>query len=598
MNKITVLFFAADPLSAPPHGTQPSLLLGREVRTIRKMLRAAEFRDRVEVDVRWAARPDDLLQALNETQPQIVHFSGHGGEDGLVLEGEDGNPHPVDAETLEEIFRVFAGDIQVVLLNACFSFTQAKAIANSIGCAIGTRDEISDEAAIAFSASFYRAIGFGKSVQAAFEQARLALRMKHVAHSEYPEIIPHGVDPALLIPLRLDSHVAVIPPAPPEPVTPEPTRAASPEMPDRPLGLLSAPQPPRSGWVFPAIVWMLSLGVALTRVENLGWALALSFFLLFLTAALLYVAHTGRARWLTRGRAVAAAILLSAGAVYFGANVLNGELAAAKRLYRAESYEAALPIFQKLAGRGDPEAMGFLGIMYMAGQGAPPDDTLGIRLLDQAARERDPRAMYALGIAYEKGEGVEPDANQAMRLYKAAAGKGNADAMNKAGELYRLKRVAGASDQEALSWYRKSAHAGSVDGMANYGWMHELGLATRRDTDEAFRWYHRAARKGSPRAMVDLGWMYERGIGRKPDAGEARKWYQKAAKLGDADGMNNLGVLYQEGRGVPRDRPRAIGLFCAAHAAGSAEAAENLARLGGGAADPAEWCAASSSSRP
>jgi hypothetical protein len=427
MSKVKVLFFAADPRSAGPGGQGRRLLLDREVRRIREILRAAEYRDRVEVDVRWAARPDDLLQALNETRPQIVHFSGHGGEDGLVLEGEEGNPHPVDAETLEEIFRVFAGDIQVVLLNACLSFTQAEAIANSIGCAIGTRDEISDEAAIAFSASFYRAIGFGTSIQAAFDQARIALRLKHVADSEYPDLIWHGVDPALLFPLPLDSLASATPFAQPEPDTPSPTGAASPEMPDRPLGLIPAPRPQRSGWVFPAIVWMLSLAGALTRVENVGWALALSFFLLFITAALLYFAHTGQARWLTRGRAVAAAILLSAGAVYFGANVLNGELAAAKRLYRTENYQAALPIFQELAGRADPEAMGFLGIIYMAGQGATPDDTLGIRWLAQGADNLDPRAMYALGIAYEKGEGVKADPNQAMRLYRAAAGKGNAD---------------------------------------------------------------------------------------------------------------------------------------------------------------------------
>jgi hypothetical protein len=61
------------------------------------------------------------------------------------------------------------------LLNACLSEPQAEAIAHVVGCAIGMRGEISDDAAIAFGAAFYRAIGFGHSVQAAFRQGRLAV---------------------------------------------------------------------------------------------------------------------------------------------------------------------------------------------------------------------------------------------------------------------------------------------------------------------------------------------------------------------------------------------------------------------------------------
>ena len=36
---------------------------------------------------------------------------------------------------------------------------------------------IGDEAAKLFAASFYRAIGFGRSIQDAFEQARVALML-------------------------------------------------------------------------------------------------------------------------------------------------------------------------------------------------------------------------------------------------------------------------------------------------------------------------------------------------------------------------------------------------------------------------------------
>jgi hypothetical protein len=74
MNKIKVLFLAANPA-----GTQP-LKLDEEIRQITAKIRAAEFRDSLELVACWAVRPDDLLQALLEVKPHVVHFSGHGSK--------------------------------------------------------------------------------------------------------------------------------------------------------------------------------------------------------------------------------------------------------------------------------------------------------------------------------------------------------------------------------------------------------------------------------------------------------------------------------------------------------------------------------------
>jgi hypothetical protein len=201
MSKVEILVFAADPLSAQPDGRIPRLLLDEDVRQIRQMVRAAEHRDALDFDVRWAARTDDLLQALNEKRPQVVHFSGHGGNEGLVLVASDGcGPHRVDAAALAQLFEVFRGDIRVVVLNACFSLPQAEAIAQVVGCAIGTRCEISDAAAITFGASFYRAIAFGHSVQMAYDQACTALALEHFEDRECPQlVVGPGVDPARLV---------------------------------------------------------------------------------------------------------------------------------------------------------------------------------------------------------------------------------------------------------------------------------------------------------------------------------------------------------------------------------------------------------------
>jgi hypothetical protein len=201
MSKVKVLFFAADPLSMPPNGREPRLRLDEDVREIRVKVRAAEHRDALDFDYRLAARPDDLLQGLNETHPQVVHFSGHGASQGLVLMDPEGRrPHLVDAAALSQLFRACRGNIHLVVLNACFSLPQAEAIAEVVGCTIGTSGAISDAAAITFGAAFYSAIAFGLSVKAAFDQAAAALALSQPGYRDCPRLIARrGVDPARLV---------------------------------------------------------------------------------------------------------------------------------------------------------------------------------------------------------------------------------------------------------------------------------------------------------------------------------------------------------------------------------------------------------------
>lgn len=197
---IHILAFVADPLSTPAQGGAPRLELDYEVRQIQEKLRAARYRDAVRFDVRWAAHTDDLLQALNETPPQIVHFSGHGDREGLVLVGKDGRPYRVDGKVLAQLFEIFKADLRVVLLSACMSLAHTEAIAEVVGCAIGTRDKLFDAAAITFGASFYRAIAFGSSVKAAHAQGCAALAMDRVAEDQWPVLKNReDVDPAQLV---------------------------------------------------------------------------------------------------------------------------------------------------------------------------------------------------------------------------------------------------------------------------------------------------------------------------------------------------------------------------------------------------------------
>src|SRR6516162_324468 len=117
--KVRILFLAANPKDSS------KLRLDEEIREIHAKIRTAEFRDAFDLVSRWAVRPLDLLQAFNEVQPHIVHFSGHGSRKAeLALEDDDGNAKPVREAALVSLFKNVKDNIRLVLLNACHSEAQ------------------------------------------------------------------------------------------------------------------------------------------------------------------------------------------------------------------------------------------------------------------------------------------------------------------------------------------------------------------------------------------------------------------------------------------------------------------------------------------
>ena len=195
MAYVRVLLFASN-----PSGTTP-LRLDHEVREIESKVRAADHRDNLRIITKWAVRPDDLLQFLNEKKPNIVHFSGHGSPtEKLVLMDSEGRSIPVSKEALAALFRTMRDSVRLVVLNACFSESQANAIVQEIDCAIGMSRGIGDRAAITFAASFYRALGFGCSVKEAFEQGKVSLQLEGIPEETTPILLcREGIDPAELV---------------------------------------------------------------------------------------------------------------------------------------------------------------------------------------------------------------------------------------------------------------------------------------------------------------------------------------------------------------------------------------------------------------
>ncbi len=181
---IRILFLSASPTN------EARLRVDQEAREIQEKLQLAKMREHFEHHIRLAVRPDDLTQALLDLEPRIVHFAGHGSVSGaLFLENELGESHPVEPETLASLFKLVSEQVECVLLNACYTESQANAIVKHIRYVIGMSQAISDKAAIAFSIGFYQALGAGKSIEQAYEFGVVQIRLQGIPEHLTPVLI-------------------------------------------------------------------------------------------------------------------------------------------------------------------------------------------------------------------------------------------------------------------------------------------------------------------------------------------------------------------------------------------------------------------------
>ncbi|MEG3917977.1 NACHT domain-containing protein [Microcoleus sp. T3_A4] len=160
MSKILIL--ASNP--------RKDLDLNREIYFLRSIIESSRYDSQFDVVIGDAVRPGQLQQLFLEHRPRIVHFSGHGeGAKGLVMEDEVGEPCVVSTQALSNLFKNFAGTIECVLLNACYSEVQANAITEHINYVIGMNQAIQDKAAIDFTRGFYQAMGNGESIEQSYK---------------------------------------------------------------------------------------------------------------------------------------------------------------------------------------------------------------------------------------------------------------------------------------------------------------------------------------------------------------------------------------------------------------------------------------------
>jgi len=157
------------------NSTLKPLKVANELRQIKRALEASS--NFVVVD-QVETRPEDLVRLLRVEKPEIVHFAGHGLnglETSLSLTGDNGNHVVLSFKDLGVIFGAVRARPKLLFLNACHSAELTAELEPHVDVIIGAKGAINDDAAQAFAAYVYSALGQSIPVGKAFELARVQL---------------------------------------------------------------------------------------------------------------------------------------------------------------------------------------------------------------------------------------------------------------------------------------------------------------------------------------------------------------------------------------------------------------------------------------
>jgi hypothetical protein len=180
---IKILFLGASPVD------EVRLRIDEELRDIEKGLKLATLREQFELKSEWAITTKTLQQAILDESPTIVHFSGHGDMNGIAVEDSLGNSKLIDNDAIGSLFELFSESIKCVVLNSCYSESQAREISKHIPYVIGMKNSVNDKSAIAFSLGFYTALGAGKDINFAFKMGIVAIKLEGIGGNDIPVLI-------------------------------------------------------------------------------------------------------------------------------------------------------------------------------------------------------------------------------------------------------------------------------------------------------------------------------------------------------------------------------------------------------------------------
>lgn len=171
---------------------EASLQTGVEARDIDAAIKLGGQAEKVDLKIFLAPTFDTLVDALNTYQPDILHFSGHGGGRALLFDNEragDNGGTVLDFEMVARLISMTSSKPKLLVMVACDTSDGAENFLEVTPAVIAMTDSIDDEAACEFSARLYRSLSSGASIRNAIGQAKALLEHKGYADAALPTLL-------------------------------------------------------------------------------------------------------------------------------------------------------------------------------------------------------------------------------------------------------------------------------------------------------------------------------------------------------------------------------------------------------------------------
>lgn len=238
----------------------------------------------------------------------------------------------------------------------------------------------------------------------------------------------------------------------------------------------------------------------------------------------------------------------------------SAEFLKAKVAHDAKNYDAAIPLYEKLAQKGNSWAMRNLGLIYetlqdyvkakewylkaiensngdAAEELAKIDKENARKYYEKAAQLGHPIGMFWEGVYAEL---YDENQTKAMSYYQQAADLGSAIAFYKIGEKYYDAK----DYTKAFPYLKKAAAKGNSGAIYNLGTLYYYGGGVEENTSLGMEYWIKAASFGNESSMYAIGRVYAKGEGDyAKDYKKAEEWYLKAAAI-NSNYFSVIGDLY------------------------------------------------------
>ncbi len=155
-----------------------------------------------------------------------------------------------------------------------------------------------------------------------------------------------------------------------------------------------------------------------------------------------------------------------------------------------------------LADKNNPDALFALGIIGCLEEKGHPNISVGMKLLERAAKLNHAEACYVLGNIYHKGIFVEKDLKKAIEWYNRGAVIGHKDAATTAAQmLFYEKEFAKTKPEDVQKAFDLCLKLDEFSIAFEYGYFLENVV---KDNKKAEEMYRISAAHNDPRAMIRL----------------------------------------------------------------------------------------------